>query len=192
MISPRQICIHGKRLTQSLAVTEITVPLPAWQKARRFILIRKKLLEAPNGQLPLDCDWFRYKYQAIVTNNDYLTPEEVFTEYNQRCDVENNIDELKEGFAFAQNSQQNKKCNELFLLIKLLAYNLQNFFKQIIMPDCVHHHEIKTLRTMFYRVSGNMLGKGKYRHISFSAGKSALIWVREPLILTTPQYAFAR
>jgi hypothetical protein len=153
------------------AVTEITVPLPAWQKARRFILIRKKLLEAPNGQLHLDGDWFRYEYQAIVTNNDYLTPEEVFTEYNQRCDVENNIDELKEGFAFAQNSQQNKKCNELFLLIKLLAYNLQNFFKRIIMPDCVHHHEIKTLRTIFYRVSGNMLGKGKYRHISFPADK---------------------
>jgi hypothetical protein len=36
------------------SVAEITVPLPTWQKARRFILIRKKLLEAPKGQLPLD------------------------------------------------------------------------------------------------------------------------------------------
>jgi hypothetical protein len=160
-----------QEIDPSFSVTEITVPLPTWQKARRFILIRKKLLEAPNGQLPLDGDWFRYEYQAIVTNNDYLTPEEVFTEYNQRCDVENNIDELKEGLAFAQNSQQNKKYNELFLLIKMLAYNLQNFFKRIIMPADVHHHEIKTLWTMFYRVSGNMLGKGKYRHISFPADK---------------------
>jgi hypothetical protein len=75
----------------------------------------------------LDSDWFRYEYQAIVTNNDYLTPEEVFNEYNQRYDIENNIGEIKEGFAFVQNSQQNKKCNELFLLIKMLAYNLQNF-----------------------------------------------------------------
>ena len=100
-----------------------------------------------------------------------MTPEEIFNEYNQRCDIENNIDELKEGFAFDQNSQQNKKCNELFLLIKMLAYNLQNFFKRHIMPDYVHHHEIKTLRMIFYRVSGNMIGSGKYRHISFPADK---------------------
>jgi hypothetical protein len=132
-------------------------------------LIRKKLSESPNGQLALDGDWFRYEYQAIVTNIDYLTPEEVFHDYNQRCDIENNIDDLKEGFAFDQNSQQNKKCNELFLLIKMLAYNLQNFFKRSIMPDYVHHHEIKTLRMIFYRVSGNMVGTGKYRHISFPA-----------------------
>jgi len=76
------------------SVTAITVPLPSWKKARRFILIRKKLLEAPNGQLALDGDWFRYEYQAIVTNNDYLTPEEIFNEYNQRRDIENNIKEV--------------------------------------------------------------------------------------------------
>jgi hypothetical protein len=150
------------------SVTEITVPLPAWEKARRFILIRKKLLET-KGQLALDGDWFKYEYQAIVTNNDYLTPEEIFNEYNQRCDAENNIDELKEGFAFDQNSQLNKKCNELFLLIKMLAYNLQNFFKRYMMPGDLHHHEIKTLRLIFYRVSGNMVGSGNYKHISFPA-----------------------
>lgn len=161
-----------QEIDKTFSVTEITVPLPSWEKARRFILIRKKLLEAPNGQLALDGDWFRYEYQAIVTNIDYLTPEEVFHDYNQRCDIENNIDDLKEGFAFDQNSQQNKKCNELFLLIKMLAYNLQNFFKRSIMPDYVHHHEIKTLRMIFYRVSGNMVGTGKYRHISFPADNS--------------------
>jgi hypothetical protein len=48
---------------------------------------------------------------------------------------------------------------------RLPAYNLQNFFKRIIMPDCAEHHEIKTLRAIFYRVSGNMFGSGKYRHI---------------------------
>lgn len=158
-----------QEIDKTFSVTEITVPLPSWEKARRFILIRKKLSESPNGQLALDGDWFRYEYQAIVTNIDYLTPEEVFHDYNQRCDIENNIDDLKEGFAFDQNSQQNKKCNELFLLIKMLAYNLQNFFKRSIMPDYVHHHEIKTLRMIFYRVSGNMVGTGKYRHISFPA-----------------------
>lgn len=67
-----------QEIDKTFSVTEITVPLPSWKKARRFILIHKKLLEAPNGQLALDGDWFRYEYQAIVTNIDYLTPEEVF------------------------------------------------------------------------------------------------------------------
>ncbi len=71
-------------------------------------------------------DELTYEYQAIVTNIDYLTPEQIFFhEYNQRCNIENKIDELKEGFYFDQNSQTNKKCNELFLLIKkMIAYNL--------------------------------------------------------------------
>lgn len=158
---------HWQKIDKTFAVTEITIPLPSWKKARRFVLIRKKLLEKPNGQLTLDCDWFRYEYQAIVTNIEYMTPEEIFHNYNQRCDMENNIDELKEGFAFDQNSQQNQKCNELFLLIKMLAYNLQNFFKRSFMPEHVRHHEIKTLRNIFYRVPGNMVGNGRYRHISF-------------------------
>ncbi len=37
----------------------------------------------------------QYEYQAIVTNIDYLTPVEIFDDYNQRCNIQNKIDELK-------------------------------------------------------------------------------------------------
>jgi hypothetical protein len=151
---------------KTFAVTEITAPLPTWSKARRFILIRKKI-PVPYDQLTIDDDWFRYEYSAIVTNIDYMTPEEIFNDYNKRCDIENNIDELKEGFAFSQNSQRNKKSNELFLLIKMIAFNLANFFKRKFMPEEVRHHEIKTLRNIFYRVPGNIVGNGRYRHIRY-------------------------
>ena len=70
-----------------------------------------------------------FEYQIIMTNIDYLTVEEIFYEYNQRCDIENKIDEHKDGFAFNQNSQRNKKCNELFLLLKMLAYNIHNIMR---------------------------------------------------------------
>lgn len=156
-------------IDRTFSVTEITVPLPAWDRARRFVLIRKKLPREIDGQLTLDADFlFRYEYQAIVTSIDYLSPVEIFNEYNQRCDVENKIDELKDGFAFDQNSQQNRKCNELFLLIKMIACNLHNWFKRSMMPEDVQHHEISTFRRIFYGVPGNLLGKGKYRHISFA------------------------
>lgn len=109
-----------------------------------------------------------YNYEVIVTNIDYLTPEEIFHEYNQRCDVENKIDEVKEGFAFCENSMINHKANELYLLIKMIAFNISNWFKQAVMPEDVRHHEISTLRRIFFRVSGNICGNGDYRHISFA------------------------
>lgn len=164
------------RIDKVFSAAEITVPLPSWDKARRFILVRKKLPAKVDGQMVLDGDFFKYEYQAIVTNIDYLNATEIFHDYNQRCDIENRIDELKEGFAFDQNSQHNKKCNELFLLIKMVAYNLLNWFKRSILPESMHKHEISTLRRMFLRVGANIVGNGRYRHIRY-APDSWLEWV---------------
>lgn len=85
--------------------------------------------------------------------------------------MENNIDEIKEGYAFSENSLINHRSNELYLLIKMIAFNVQNWFKQAVMPTIVQHHEIKTLRRIFYRVCGNICGSGYYRYLSFSHNK---------------------
>lgn len=158
-------------INKVFSVTEITIPLPSWDKARIFVLVRKTLPENNNGQLMFDIDEFKYEYQAIVTNIDYFTTEEIFHEHNQHCDIENKIDELKEGFVFSQNSQQNKKCNELLLLIIIIAYNLHNWFKQSILPKRMQKHEITTLRKILYYVPGNLVGNGYYRHIKFAPSK---------------------
>jgi len=158
-----------QKIDENYSVTEVRTALPAWEKDRRFILVRKSLPQAKkDGQLIIDLDEIKYEYQAIITNIDYLTAEEIFHDYNQRCDVENKIDELKEGFAFDQNSQRNKKCNELYLLIKVVAYNLHNWFKRKILPESMHHHEIATIRRKLYNKVGNIAGNGRYRHIKFA------------------------
>jgi hypothetical protein len=157
-------------IDKTFSVTEITVPLKAWSKARRFILIKKSLPKTnKKGQMLFD--EFTYEYQAIVTNVDYLTAEEIFNDYNQRCNIENKIDELKEGFSFDENSQINHKCNELFLLIKMIAYNLHNWFKRAFLPEDLHHHEITTIRRIFYKVAGNIVGNSWYKHIRFAPNK---------------------
>lgn len=153
-------------ISSKLSVTEITVPLPSWQRARRFVIIREYIEGDNKDQIRFEeCS---YDYQVIVTNIDYLTGEEIFQDYNQRCDVENKIDEIKEGFAFDENSLINHKANELCLLIKMIAYNIQNWFKQAAMPKEVQHHEISTLRRLFYKVCCNICGNGNYKHLSFS------------------------
>lgn len=157
-------------INKVISVTEITVPLESWSRARRFVLIKKSLPKTnKNGQMIFD--EFTYEYQAIVTNVDYLTAEEIFNDYNQRCNVENKIDELKQGFFFDENSQINHKCNELFLLVKMIAYNLHNWFKRAFLPEDLHHHEIITIRRILYKVAGNIVGNGWYKHIRFAPNK---------------------
>lgn len=148
--------------------TDIYLPMPGWARARRIVIVRKTLpSKTESGQLVFDeC---RYEYQAIVTNIDYLSTAEIFHDYNQRCTVETSIDEIKSGFAFSENSQLDHKCNELFLLIKMIACNLQNWFRQAILPEEERRHRITTLRRTIYRTCGVIVGKGWYRHIVFQA-----------------------
>lgn len=162
---------------------EITMPLPDWERARRFVIIRKTLPEMlENGQLIFDeC---RYEYQVIVTNVDYMTPPEIFNEYNKRCTVETVIDEFKNGFAFSENSQLNYHCNELFLLIKMIAFNIHNWFKNTILPKNMRNHRITTLRRIFYSVAGILCGSGWYRRIKLqtnSISMNIIIYIRQQL-----------
>lgn len=146
--------------------TDIRVPLPGWARSRRIVIIRKTL-PTTNRFNQLIFDECRYEYQAIVTNIDYLSNAEIFHDYNQRCTVETTIDEVKSGFAFSENSQIDHKCNELYLLIKMIACNLQNWFRQTILPEEVRHHRITTLRRKIYRTCGMITGNGWYRHVVY-------------------------
>lgn len=157
-------------INPTYSVTEIEMPLPKWEKARRFILVRKTIAN-PSPQLTLYEDDNQYNYQAIVTNNYDLSARGVFFDYNKRCNIENKIDDLKTGFYFDQNSLIDKKANELFLLLKMIAYNLQNWFKTSIMPEEFNQCEINTLRRVFFKVPGNLAGNGRYKHIKFSVNK---------------------
>ena len=148
--------------------TDIRLPMPGWARSRRIVIIRKSLPSKTEvGQLVFDeC---RYEYQAIVTNIDYLTTAEIFNDYNQRCTVETSIDEIKSGFAFSENSQVDYKCNELYLLIKMIACNLHNWFKQAILPEGERHHRVNTLRRTIYKTCGMITGNGWYRHVVYQA-----------------------
>ena len=148
--------------------TDIRLPMPGWARSRRIVIVRKTLpSKTADGQLIFDeC---RYEYQAIITNIDYLTTAEIFNDYNQRCTVETSIDEVKSGFAFSENSQVDYKCNELYLLIKMIACNLHNWFKQAILPEGERHHRINTLRRTIYKACGMITGNGWYRHVVYQA-----------------------
>jgi stringent starvation protein B len=158
-------------IDEMFSVNEIQAKLPKWEKTYRFVLVRKPAPVKNDKQIKM-ASVDPYEYQVIVTNIDYLTAEGIFHEYNQRCDIENKIDELKDGFAFDQNSQRNKKCNELFLLLKMLAYNIHNWFKSAILPESWIHYEIRTIRRKFYHLAANICGQGRYRYIRYACDQA--------------------
>jgi len=158
-------------LDECYSVAELTIPLPGWEKARRFIFICQKK-DPKTGQLYIDhpeC----YKYQAIVTNieTDAMSPEEVWHFYNKRGTCELWIEELKDGFAVDELSQNTFLKNEAYMLIKAIAYNLMLWFKEATMPEEIKNCRAETIRRKVLCVPGNIVGNGRYRHIRLAANK---------------------
>ena len=157
---------HSINSTYSFA--EMNYALPTWERSRRFIIIRKAVSKKQKDLNKLKLFSHDYEYQAIVTNVEYLTPAEVFKDYNKRCNIENNIDHLKDGYYFSENSLANKIANEAFLILKMIAYNIQNWFQSVVFPDELKNKEIGTLRRIFYKIPGIISGSDRYQHIKFA------------------------
>jgi hypothetical protein len=161
---------HWQQLDDTYATAEIRIPLPAWERARRMVFIRERLKpKEEHGQLNFDLE--TYEYQVIVTNMEHLTPEEVWHWYNKRCDIENRIDELKVGVGLDQTSQHEMLRNTAFMWLKILAYNLLNWFRLAILPQEAAHYEVNTIRRLILNVPGNIVGSGRYRHVRLAPNR---------------------
>ncbi len=104
-------------------------------------------------------EWvIKYDYEVIVTNLYDETPEEVWHQYNLRADVENRIDELKQGVGLDQASQRKFNSNEFLTIMKTIAYNLLQGFKRLLPMD-MQSYEIPRLRREFLHQQGNVMGR---------------------------------
>ena len=102
------------------------------------------------------------------TSNDEYNPEEVWHEYNKRCNIENKIDELKVGLGFEKMSQEEMDRNKAFMWLKVLSYNVLNWFRLAILYGKDSHAEVPTIRRKILNVPGNVVGNGCYRHIKLA------------------------
>lgn len=163
-----------QQLDDIYATAEIRLPLPTWERARRIVFIRELLKpKEEHGQLSLDLE--TYEYQAIVTNMEDLNPEEVWHWYNKRCNIENRIDELKVGLGLDQTSQHEMLRNTAFMWLKILAYNLLNWFRLALLPQNAAHYEVNSIRRLILNVPGNIVGSGRYRHVRLAPNR----WLEE-------------
>lgn len=154
---------------ESWAVADIRLTMTNWSKDRRVVIYREpEVHPQQDGQLTLPL--VTYTYQAIVTNlePDEMAPVDLYRFYNGRANIENRIDELKEGYSMEQQSQHELIRNQAFTWLKAIAYNLLTWFKHALLPADLQKGEITTIRRKILVIAGNIVGSGRYRHVKLA------------------------
>lgn len=123
-----------------------------WDYPRRVIV----KVEKPYNQLT-------NQYAFIVTNMD-LSPEELIKFYRNRGTMENFIKEGKSGFNFASTPSKDKVVNANHLLLHVLAYNLFNYFKRLVLPENMKKMLIDTIRLKLLKIASKVVKAARYIH----------------------------
>lgn len=122
----------------------------SWKYPRRVVV----KVEKPTGQM-------LYMYTFIVTNMD-LSPESLVRFYCNRGCMENFIKESKNGFDFDSMSSQSKLINSNRLQISMLAYNLVNWFKRLVLPAKMRKLQIDTIRLKLIKIASRVVRSARY------------------------------
>ncbi len=124
------------------AAADIPILQGNWETARRCVIYREAHETESTDDSQLTMMVTTYTFQAIITNTE-LKPLPLLRTYNQRANIENRIDELKDGYAIEQNSLHYFMRNLLFCWIKVISCNLMVWFKQSLLPEDLQKCEIK-------------------------------------------------
>ena len=122
----------------------------SWRYPRRVVV----KVEKPENQLA-------HLYTFIVTNMD-LSPEQLIKFYCNRGRMENFIKESKSGFDFRTMSSSAQIVNANRLQISMLAYNLFNWFRRMVLPEKMRHLRIDTIRMKLFKVASKLVRGARY------------------------------
>ena len=124
------------QVDEGIEVSEFTYShLPEnWGGERRYVVVRQEIKKRPKAtgkQLSIfkDEDYGKeYRHSLYVTNNHTASPYDIWCYYRPHANVENIIENLKDGFG-------------------LSAYNLKNFWvtEAVLMSICLILHNLVTV-----------------------------------------------
>lgn len=122
----------------------------SWSRARRVVV----KMERPAGEL-------HFQFTFIATNMT-LSPKNVVRFYFQRGHMENFIKEAKNGFACDKMSSTDFESNVMKLQLAMLAYNFNNWFRRLCLPERMKPNRMETLRTKLVKIAGKLVSSGRY------------------------------
>jgi hypothetical protein len=121
-----------------------------WSRTRRVVVKMERLA----GEL-------HFQFTFIVTNMT-LQPCNVIRFYFQRGHMENFIKEAKNGFACDKMSSTNFESNAVKLQLAMLAYNFNNWFRRLCLPEKLKPSRMETLRNKLIKIAGKLIYSGRY------------------------------
>ncbi len=122
----------------------------SWDYPRRVVY----KIEKPYNQMT-------HLYTFIVTNME-LPAEQVIQFYCGRGKMESFIKESKNGFDMASVSSHSMTVNTNRMLIHMLAYNLFNWFKRLVLPASMRKQQVDTIRLKLMKIAARAVRSSRY------------------------------
>jgi len=142
------------------------------KKTYRVVALRKNLT-IEKGDLALFDD---IRYFFYITNDRLMTPQEAVYFSNERCDHENDIEQLKNGVNAMRMPVDDLLSNWAYMVIAALAWNLKAWYG-LLTPNKVLGHQIirmefKRFINTFIKISCLIIKTGRrivYRLIGYNS-----------------------
>jgi hypothetical protein len=140
-----------------------------WDKDRRYIIVRqeKEVKEDAKGkQLKLfkeNYEISKYRYGCYITSMDKL-PVEIWRIYRSRAGDENIIKENTYDFGLEGFSLDNFYATEAAMLVRILFYNIVNFFRREILSEKETKNTLGTLRYKYFVIPA-LLGVDGHKYV---------------------------
>ena len=141
------------------------------RKTYRIAVLRKNLT-VEKGDLALFDD---IRYFFYITNDRLMTPQQVVCFSNERCDHENDIEQLKNGVNAMRMPVADLVSNWAYMVIAALAWNLKAWYG-LLTPNKVLGYQIirmefKRFINTFIRIPGLIIKTGRrivYRLVGYN------------------------
>jgi len=165
---------------------EASLRLSGWSRARRVVVLRRRLakdlaIEQPDesGQLRLsftevEQDVRLYEYAVLVTSLD----EEMLTIaalYRDRADCENNFDELKHHWGWGGFTTRDLKRCRIMARMSALVCNWWSIFVRLAEPD--KHSESITSRPLLLNAPARAIEHARQRRLVITHHHAEADWV---------------
>jgi Transposase DDE domain. len=149
-----KLVINEERIQEEqIVLGEFMYQAKSWSKPRRIVVQVRRRAE----QMSID-------HMFIVTNMK-TSNKNIIAFYAKRGKMENFIKECKNGFRMDKVSHKAFIVNANRMQISLLAYNLINGFRQLVLPESFCRLQIETLRNKLFKVAAKKVKKA--RQITF-------------------------
>jgi hypothetical protein len=159
-----------------VSVSEMRYTGIGWKEPKRMVVIREEERTQRAKKQPTLFELMGYSYQVIVTNIEWISPEEIWRFYNGRANVENMIKEGILSYSLDINISHFYGANVAHFHLVMLAYNgiwgsyreggflgnvLMNLFKELVLEQKDKKRMGKWIRQRVLLIAGKLVSSGR-------------------------------